>query len=533
MISLWRKLGRPGRGALLLALFLSAAAAVAGIALLGLSGWFLTGAAVAGASGAVAAFNHLLPSAGVRGLAVTRVLARYAEQLVGHDATLTISATLRPLLFERQAKSQLGLAALPAAELSAVTDDVEAVEGGFLKVISPTLAVIAALLVAVGWTIAVSLWLAVIIALVAVIVLAALPAAMLAAAERRAVALTASQVSARAEIASAIENAIELDVVGRLAQVMASARDHLADVDEAADRLQHPFRIAGALNLLAGGAAALAVIAWAIIGSADIAIASGAALAILAAFEAAGATTRILDAASRASISADRVSARLHEHAEPAQGNALVSILPLQLAQVRIPVGDDGRAIGPVDLTCLPGDIVELSGRSGAGKSTIVEAIAALRPIADGQLTYAGQRQQDLRTAAVLAHAAVAPQFPSFLPAPLREQLAYGRPDASAEEIMFALRLACIDDVVEQRGWAEASTYSGGERRRLGLARAIIAQPQLLLLDEPFAGLQASLAEELRRNLAEWLGKGARAIIFTAHQSGPEWPSGTFTRVRL
>ena len=106
MIALWTFLGRPAARSFVLAMTLSVLSSLLGIALLGLSGWFLAAAAAAGASGASYAFNHLYPSTGVRTIAVGRVASRYAEQLVGHEATLEVSAAIRPLVFERIARAQ-------------------------------------------------------------------------------------------------------------------------------------------------------------------------------------------------------------------------------------------------------------------------------------------------------------------------------------------------------------------------------------------------------------------------------------------
>jgi ATP-binding cassette subfamily C protein CydC len=152
-----------------------------------------------------------------------------------------------------------------------------------------------------------------------------------------------------------------------------------------------------------------------------------------------------------------------------------------------------------------------------------LEAVAALRPIQAGSLSYGGVEQVDVRPASVLARVAVAPQFPAFLPGSLREQLAYGRPDASDQDIAAALAAVCLDLVVAGRQSEDAAAFSGGERRRLGIARALIVDPELLLLDEPFAGLEAGLAERIRANLARWTLERRRAIIFTSHETGTDW----------
>ncbi len=529
MIRLWLALGKPALGALVLALFLSATAAAFGIALLGLSGWFLAAAAVAGGGASVAAFNHLLPSTGVRTFAVGRVASRYAEQLVGHDATLSISARLRPALFERMARRQEGIASLPSGELAAITDDVSAAEGGFLRVIAPAFAVGAGVLVALGWAAAVDPLAAVAVLLIFALVCLVLPLVLLRTSDRAAGALAEEQAGLRSDVAAVVENAIELEIAGVLDAGMERAVTRMRGASEAVDRLQRPFQTAGAAISFSGGLAALLLIGWAMMAGPDGAIAAGAALACLAAFEAASASARILDAASRANASTGRLLVRLGSEITDGRGQAVQSVLPLNLANVSSRVGV--TVVGPISLECAAGDIVELSGPSGAGKSTLLEAIAALRAPSAGDLRYGDVAGGDVRPALVLAHTAVAPQFPSFLPGLLRDQVAYGRPDASDADIAEALALVGMTRIVAGRKDADANAFSGGERRRLGIARAIVARPQLLLLDEPFAGLEDALVETLRANLTRWVGEGDRAIIFTSHRQGPDWTGKPLRRV--
>ncbi|MCJ2188656.1 ABC transporter, partial [Novosphingobium sp. 2638] len=92
------------------AIVLAVLAAIAGVGLLAVSGWFLTGAAIAGAAGAVAArgFNYLLPSAGIRAFAITRTLGRYGERLFSHRAAFFALADVRPALFARLAGAEPG-----------------------------------------------------------------------------------------------------------------------------------------------------------------------------------------------------------------------------------------------------------------------------------------------------------------------------------------------------------------------------------------------------------------------------------------
>ncbi len=126
---------------LAIAALAAAAASAAAVLLLGLSGWFLAGAAAAGAAGsaAVLAFNFLLPSAGIRFLAITRTGARYVERLTGHEAALLALAGLRARIFA-------GLAAAPARRALAVSSgeatgrliqDVDAIETDFIRRSAP------------------------------------------------------------------------------------------------------------------------------------------------------------------------------------------------------------------------------------------------------------------------------------------------------------------------------------------------------------------------------------------------------------
>lgn len=99
----YKTLLRPFAPRLLLTSAFAAGVSVAAVALLGLSGWFLTAAAVAGAAGPVAvqAFNYLLPSAAIRFFAIARTVLRYGERYLGHSAALRAMADLRPALFRR------------------------------------------------------------------------------------------------------------------------------------------------------------------------------------------------------------------------------------------------------------------------------------------------------------------------------------------------------------------------------------------------------------------------------------------------
>jgi heme exporter protein A len=171
------------------------------------------------------------------------------------------------------------------------------------------------------------------------------------------------------------------------------------------------------------------------------------------------------------------------------------------------------RALHKVDLTLRAGEAVALLGPNGAGKSTLVGILAGLVQPSAGKVSYGGAETSDeIRGAiGVIAH----------------ESLCYG--DLSAREnLRFFARLYGVSDVdkrvdaliarvglEEEAAARPARTYSRGMLQRLSVARALVHAPRLLLLDEPFTGLDRSGVEQLTSILAEERARGAMLLVVT------------------
>lgn len=537
MIKLWKRLGRPGQAQFSMALGLAALSGASAVFLLGLSGWFLTASALSGLIGAGLIFNHLFPSAGVRAAAFSRVLSRYGEQLVGHDATLTLSAKLRPRLFTAGAMSVRGLTPLPSADLSLLLDDVEAAEGGFLKVLVPAATVLASVIIAVSLAFAADPVLAVIILLAVAVVSWAIPARAVRRARDSASRHAEAAATAREHVARLVENAVELDVIGALPDACAAAQMRLEAQQSRLDQMEKPFRGLGAINTFVGTGLALTFVWRAATGNVDLALASGAALALIAAFEACSAMVKVLDAAPRAAESSGRLLDRIDtpaciEEAEPATAESLGSVFPIVFDGLVASAAAQAPQIGPVSARIEPHMLIELTGPSGCGKTTLAETLMRLQPPVRGNLSYGGVPADRLRIASVLERIACAPQMPAFLPGTLRDQFHLANPSATDTQIQAVLATACADgfiaktdDGLESRFDDGQGRFSGGELRRIGLARALLADPQLLILDEPFAGLDPKLAKGVSDRLAAWAMQGERAILLLQHSpSGFAWP---------
>jgi ABC-type multidrug transport system fused ATPase/permease subunit len=160
------------------------------------------------------------------------------------------------------------------------------------------------------------------------------------------------------------------------------------------------------------------------------------------------------------------------------------------------------------------GKITALVGLSGSGKSTVLRVVSRLFDPNAGRVTIGGTDVKEIRLSALRAVMGSVSQFPMFVEADVRENMRLAAPDASDAAMEAACRAADIWSALERiqphdplgapvsRAAGKAG-LSGGERRRLAIARTLLADPRILLLDEPAAGIDAlsvnRIAEELRR----------------------------------
>ena len=148
-----------------------------------------------------------------------------------------------------------------------------------------------------------------------------------------------------------------------------------------------------------------------------------------------------------------------------------------------------------VDLTIEPGETVALVGATGSGKTTVAALIARLHDPTSGRLTLDGHDLRDLTVSSLRRHIGFAFEEATLFSASVRENLRVGKPDCTDDEIVEALRIAHADFVdelpwgLETRIGEQGMNLSGGQRQRLALARAVIAKPAILVLDDPLSAL--------------------------------------------
>ena len=493
-----------------------------GMALLGLSGWFITATALAGLLPAVAQmFDVFMPSAGIRLLAVGRTGARYAERLVTHDATLAALASLRVKLFSHWAGSSRTARALllrPARLLQRLTADVDALDSLYLRLLVPAMAAMGAALMlglAMGlmrwWLgVAAALWL-----LVAGWGIELwLGRSTIGPAVRRALRIE----RLRAQSVDLVAGQTELLLAGRLpAQMRAIARSdaRAAQSDEALFRAEAraaaAYGMAGTMTL----AAALLALGWLVqeenIGAA---VAAMGLLLALSAMEPFAALRRGAAEAGRTWLALRRTAACGQPAPRPVLrkpriGHA-VQLSHAVLAAGGAP-GRDSRLLGPFDLEIRAGERVALMGASGAGKSSLLQLIAGELPVLSGEVaalrcSWLTQRtelfQDTVRGNLQLARAGQAP--------------------ASDDELWSALEAAGLATDIRAlpKGLETAlgeggQGLSGGQARRLALARLLLSDASCWLLDEPTEGLDAATAADVLQRLA--LAASGRTLVIATH----------------
>ena len=185
---------------------------------------------------------------------------------------------------------------------------------------------------------------------------------------------------------------------------------------------------------------------------------------------------------------------------------------------------DAGRPVlEDVSLEVRPGEMVALVGTTGAGKSTLASLVPRFFDPWQGRVLVNGVDVRRVKLASLRAEIALVLQEPFLLPLSVAENIAYGRPDASREEIEVAAVAANAhgfigklaqgyDTVIGERG----VTLSGGERQRLSIARALLKNAPILILDEPTSSLDAATEKAVMEAL-ERLMEG-RTTLIIAHR---------------
>jgi ATP-binding cassette, subfamily C, bacterial CydC len=566
------RLARPLRARLILAVLAGAAATGCGIALLGTSGFLLARASQHPNILAIA-----IAVVAVRGLSIGRGVFRYAERLASHDAAFRVLAEIRVRAFQRLERlAPAGLRTLAPGDLLArLVSDVDAAQDLFLRGVAPPAA---AVLAGAGAVIACLLILPAAGAALAAGLLAAgalVPWLAAARARRAGRRLAPARGEFAAHFTDVLSGAADLHAFGAAEPAAARAADAGAELG----RMER--RAASGMGLGTGASSAAAgLTVWAVLGLAVAATGAGAltrvplavvTLTALAAFEAVTTLPAAAIQLGQARASAARLTA-VADAPDPVRDPA--SPLPLPAGPVRVRLrGAQVRyeprgplALDGLDLDLIPGQRVALIGPSGAGKSTVAAVLLRFCELSGGTATLGGAAGPELaeRGAAgpeLAERGAAGPELaergaagpglaergqplsayaadevrtviggcaqdPHIFDTTIAGNLRLARPAATDQQLADAAGRAGLLDWITSLplGWdtpvgAHGTAISGGQRQRLALARALLADPPLMVLDEPTAHLDPDSRRALTSDILA-VTQGRATLLITHDLDG-------------
>ncbi|WBC13938.1 thiol reductant ABC exporter subunit CydC [Micromonospora sp. WMMA1998] len=520
------RLARPYLGRLLGAGLLTAATEFAGLALMATATWLLMSAA-----GRPPLDRLTVAIVAVRALAVGRGVFRYTERLAGHDAVLRMITDVRARVFAALAARREGADRRTGDALSRLVSDVEAAQDLLLRVLVPGAAAVLVSLLAVGGAALISPPAAGVLAVGLLVAGVALPALATRLTRRAADEVAPLRGALAVDAVDLTHGAADLAAFGATDAALAAAEGRAGRLARLERRLAAVGFAVDATGVLVGGLTAAAVVVVALRAGVGGVLVGVLAVGTLAAVEVALALVAAARQRTQLRAGLARVADLLTEPAvtepvgatEPVTGGHDVRF---EDVTVRYRAGA-APALAGFDLDLPAGRRVAVVGPSGAGKSTLAAALTgAVRPAA-GRVTVGGvpvsEHPADRLPRIVGGLLAEAYVFH----ATVRENLLLGRPDAGEADLTAAARAAGLLDWVRDQpeGWdtvvgEQGGQLSGGQRQRLALARALLAAPPVLVLDEPTEGLDPAAADAVLDSALAATPAGHSVLLISHRLSG-------------
>jgi ATP-binding cassette subfamily C protein CydC len=499
------------RSDLMIAAAAGATAAAAATLMLGISGWFLAGAALAGSGGATAvwAFNYLLPSAGLRGLAIARTAGRYGERLFSHRAAFRALAALRPALFAGLAAAPpIQSLALSSGEASArLVQDVNVLETVFVRRSAPWAAAAAAGSASAVIGLA-SVWaaLAFLLGLATQILVGRHLARWLTADAGRDQLRAAGRL--KDGLGAYLAAAPELRCFDLTPRAVDALMAHDTALGIAGQTRSDAEATLGLQQAVLTGMTLMAVAVLVLQASLPLA-----ALAVLAALAGMEGVAGLLRAAQQ----------------QGAYREAVARLDAVLIDPGLTPMPPPSDSFLTIDVQRFdPGVRLGITGPSGCGKTRTLEALVGLRTAPSGRFRIGARPLETAPQGWARPLFAYAPQDARLLTGTVAENLRLAAPEADDAALWDALADAQLDARIRRlpqglETWIGdgGEVLSGGERRRLSLARAYLRPAPWLLLDEPTEGLDRRTEAELIAAMERRLVRTGQGAIIVSHRPAP------------
>jgi ATP-binding cassette, subfamily C, bacterial CydC len=517
------------RSRLAVAVIFGALTVVFGIGLMATSGYLISRAAER-----PTVLSLTVAIVGVRFFGLARPLMRYLERLSSHDVALRALGRARVRVYERL--ERLAPTQLDSNRrgdlLARLVSDVDALQNLYVRGMAPPLVALFACTAAVGATAAFLPAAAVVLTFGLLAGAVVVPAAAALLARRTSRHLSAARGELASELVETLTGSAELVAFGREDDCLGRLRAADRSLVQIARRAALADGTGDALRLIVMGATVVGVLAVSVsahaAGDLDRVLIALLALLALASFEAVQPLPEALRelaatlAAGRRILEISDREPTILDPETPLPAPAPRFTVALENVHIRYAPGER-PALDGFSLRLEPGRRVVLLGRSGAGKSTVVNVLLRFIDPERGRATIAGEdlrryRQEDVRRAI-----AVAAQDAHLFSASIRDNVRLGRPDATDAELERTLRSVRIWQWVESLPEGldtlvgeEGREVSGGQRQRIVLARALLVEAPVLVLDEPTAHLDSPTADALIKDI--FAAAGQSSVLLITHR---------------
>lgn len=525
-------------GRLTLGIILAITSLTASIGLLSLSGWFLAASALVGSS---LLFNFFYPSSGVRGLAIGRTISRYFERLVTHDATFRVLANLRIAVFSKLIPlSPAGLNRYRHSELlNRLVADVDTLDTLYLNLLSPFIsAIMVILFMGIGLSF-VSPLLAWVICGSLVVLLLIFPTLFYHLGRK----LGKIEIQSRATYRSQFIEWIQLNGEFLLFGVLSKATDRLKQTEQQWLKAQsHESQLGGLSNALLmfingilvtaviylsatainvpqadNPEALIALVVFCVLASLEILMPIGMAFLHLG---------QVIEAAERISeITAQQPTVQFNGTAQWKQTEANQPLISFN--QVSFSYSPEHeQVLNHISFEIKKGERIAILGKTGSGKSTIFQLLTRNYDATSGEILLNGCNIKDYPEKTLRQQIAVLSQRVHIFSNTLRENLRFGNPQATDEALSEALAKVNLSYLLEEQGldlWLGEGgrPLSGGEQRRLGLARLLLSTADILLLDEATEGLDRDTEQQILKQILSHT-QGKTLLMITHRLNGVE-----------
>ncbi|HIF9335628.1 TPA: heme ABC transporter ATP-binding protein/permease CydC [Photobacterium damselae] len=515
---------------LTLGMILGLATILAAISLLTLSGWFIAASAVAGLTIARETFNYMLPGAGVRGFSMARTAGRWGERVVSHNATFKLLADLRifffrkltPLIPGRQTNLR------DADLLNRLVADVDAMDHVYLRLVSPLIVGVLSLVAVTVFLSWFDLTIGLTLGAILLALMLLLPVIFYRLGKRNGEALTYSKANYRITLLDWIQGQAELLLFNAEERYRVQAESEQQSLLTAQRKMANLTGVANAILMTATGWT-LVLITWiaadGVGGNPPDPFVAMVAFATMASFElmmpVAGAFQYLGQTLTSARRLNEIIEAKPDTPFDPngyqakAQGNITIENISYTY------YGSEQPVLKQVNLSLKQGEKLAILGRTGCGKSTLLQLLTRNWDPQQGQIFLDGIPLPQWQEGALRNAMTVVSQRVDVFNGSLRENLLLAKPQASDAECVQALEQVGLTTLLDGQGldtWLGEGgrQISGGERRRLGIARALLHDAPILLMDEPTEGLDRRTEQQILEVLLEHAKD--KTVIFITHR---------------